>query len=155
MTRIILSVKLRAMGHSQADKDHSHERIVATAAARFRQRGIDGVGVAELMQAVGLTHGGFYRHFASREDLVAESVARALADGGRVVEALAHLERGALHELIAAYLSPRHRDDLAGSCAVATLAADVARSNRRARAAYTKQVETYLATLARLIAGGP
>src|SRR5258708_32051205 len=75
------------MGHSRADKKKSHQRIVKTAAARFRERGVDGIGVAELMKEADLTHGGFYGHFDSREQLVAEAVERALRDGGEAVAA--------------------------------------------------------------------
>ena len=65
------------MGHSRDDKARSHERIVEIAAARLRESGTAGPGVAELMKAAGLTHGGFYRHFKSRDDLVAAAVERA------------------------------------------------------------------------------
>src|SRR5258706_5640890 len=141
------------MGHSQEEKEQHHGRIVRVAAARFREDGVGGVGVAELMQEAGLTHGGFYRHFASRDDLVAEAIACALRDGGQAVAALANLEHDALRKLIEAYLSDKHRDDLATSCAVATLAADVTRCNHAARTAYTNQVSTYLEILTKLIAG--
>src|SRR5258708_38368393 len=70
------------MGHSKAEKDKSHRRIVKTAAARFRERGVDGIGLADLMKEADLTHGGFYGHFDSREELVAEAVECALRDGG-------------------------------------------------------------------------
>lgn len=155
MTTIILIVKYVAelgMGHSKADKDESHDRIVQVAAARFRQIGVDGVGVADLMKEAGLTHGGFYRHFDSRDELVAEAIERALLDGGRVVEALAGGEKAAFSNLVDGYLSAAHRDGLASSCAVTTLAGDVARSNDRARSAYTRQVDLYLGILTRLIA---
>ena len=155
MTTIILLVKYiteLGMGHSKADKDESHDRIVQVAAARFRQIGVDGVGVAELMKDAGLTHGGFYRHFDSRDELVAEAIERALLDGGRVVEALAGSEKAAFSNLVDGYLSAAHRDGLATSCAVTTLAGDVARSNDRARSAYTRQVDLYLGILTRLIA---
>ena len=155
------------MGHSREAKARSHDRVVAVAAARFREAGVDGVGVADLMQEAGLTHGGFYRHFASREDLVAEAVERALSDGGKSVAAIVRaMEEGGagggdvaarrqalLAALVDAYLSTAHRDGLATSCAVTTLAGDVARSNGRARAAYTRQVATYLDLLMKLIAG--
>ena len=156
---IILPVKhadrgpITHMGHSRATKEQSHERIVQTAAARFREAGVDGIGVADLMKEAGLTHGGFYRHFASRDDLVAEAVECALSDGGRAVEAVAaaKLDRQALvAALVDAYLSTAHRDGLATSCAVTTLAGDVARSNDRARAAYTQQVGIYLELLTKL-----
>ena len=59
------------MGHSQAEKVESHDRIVQVAATRFRESGVSGIGVADLMRNAGLTHGGFYRHFASPDELVA------------------------------------------------------------------------------------
>jgi TetR/AcrR family transcriptional repressor of nem operon len=142
------------MGHSQEDKAESHDRIVRVAAARFREAGVDGVGVAELMKDAGLTHGGFYRHFASREALVAEAIEAALRDGAQAVAAVAGIKRSPLAALVDAYLSTAHRDGLATSCAVTTLAADVVRSNKRARAAYTRQVGAYLTLLTGLIAGG-
>jgi TetR/AcrR family transcriptional repressor of nem operon len=143
------------MGHSKADKEKSHQRIVKTAAARFRERGVDGIGLAELMKEADLTHGGFYGHFDSREQLVAEAVECALRDGGEAVAAIASTKRppaAVLGLLVDAYLSLAHRDGLATSCAVTSMANDVARSNARARAAYTKQVGIYLELLAKLIA---
>lgn len=141
------------MGHSQADKADSHDRIVQVAAARFRENGIDGIGVADLMKDAGLTHGGFYRHFDSRDELVAEAVERALREGARAVDAVANIKESPLAAVVDGYLSTAHRDDLATSCAVTTLAADVARSNDRARSAYTRQVGAYLELLTKLIAG--
>jgi len=142
------------MGHSQEDKARSHERIVKRAAARFRECGIDGIGLAELMKEVGLSHGGFYRHFSSRDELVAEAVEHALADSGQRVADIARPDRPlTLGILIDAYLSTAHRDHLAASCAVATMAADVARAGDRARAAYSKQVEVYLGLLTDLASG--
>src|SRR4249920_1385119 len=128
------------MGHSQANKDESHDRIVRTAAARFREAGVAGIGVADLMKDAGLTHGGFYRHFGSRDELVAEAVERALKDGSAAADAIANSKTATLATLIDGYLSLVHRDNLANSCAVTTLAGDVARSNERARLAYTQQV---------------
>ncbi len=143
------------MGHSKQTKVRSHERIVKAAAERFRECGVDGIGVADLMKEAGLSHGGFYRHFPSRDDLVAEAVEHALADGGRRLADIGRPERAlTLGMLVDAYLSPAHRDRLGTSCAVATMAADVARSGDRARAAYSKQVEAYLNLLTELV-GGP
>jgi TetR/AcrR family transcriptional repressor of nem operon len=141
------------MGHSKAEKAENHERIVKKAAARFRETGVDGIGVADLMKEAGLTHGGFYRHFASRDDLVDEAIEQALRDGGQGVDAVTKIKHAPLAALIDAYLSTVHRDNLATSCAVTTLAGDVARSGARARAAYTRQVELYLDLIVRLIAG--
>jgi TetR/AcrR family transcriptional repressor of nem operon len=143
------------MGHSKAEKEKSHQRIVKTAAARFRERGVDGIGLADLMKEAELTHGGFYGHFDSRQELVAEAIECALRDGGEAVTSVAggsHPPAATLRLLVDAYLSVAHRDGLATSCAVATMANDVARSNARARSAYTKQVGIYLELLAKLIA---
>lgn len=142
------------MGHSQADKAASHDRIVQVAAARFRENGVNASGVADLMRDAGLTHGGFYRHFASRDALVSEAIERALHEGARAVDALANSEEASLTALVDAYLSEAHRDDLATSCAVTTLAADVARSSEPARSAYTRQVGIYLELLTKLTGGG-
>jgi TetR/AcrR family transcriptional repressor of nem operon len=145
------------MGHSQAEKAESHDRIVRVAAARFRETGVAGIGVDELMKEAGLSHGGFYRHFASRDELVAEAIERALHDGGKGAVDVVANSKLSKHALLVAvidwYLSTAHRDGLATSCAVTTLASDVARSNDRARSAYTQQVNTYLELLTKLIAG--
>jgi TetR/AcrR family transcriptional repressor of nem operon len=140
-----------SMGYSKAEKAESHDRIVKTAANLFRELGVDGIGLADLMQHAGLTHGGFYRHFGSRDDLVAEAVRCALADGSAAVDAVTANSRCGFSALVDAYLSLAHRDNLASSCAVTALANDVARSGERARSAYTAQVEHYAALLARLI----
>jgi TetR/AcrR family transcriptional repressor of nem operon len=141
------------VGHSRAEKAKSHDRIVQVAATRFRETGVEGVGVADLMKDAGLTHGGFYRHFASRDELVAEAIERALSEGSQAVAAVAQVQDCPLDALVDAYLSTAHRDALATSCAVTTLAADVARANQKARSAYTRQVDAYLELLTTLISG--
>ncbi|MDT7669999.1 MAG: TetR/AcrR family transcriptional regulator, transcriptional repressor for nem operon [Pseudonocardiales bacterium] len=143
------------MGHSQADKVASHQRIVEITATRLRVDGLSRPAIGELMKEAGLTHGGFYRHFGSRDELVDESIVRALWDGARRIADAAGAERDSggdpLAGLIAAYLSPEHRDDLAGSCAVATLGADVARASDRTRSAYGDQVRSYLRVIEGLL----
>jgi len=140
------------MGHSKADKAESHERIVKIAAAKFREAGIAGIGVADLMKEAGLTHGGFYRHFDSRDELVAEAVESALGEGarrlGRVVE---RSGEEAFPALVDAYLNKEHVDRRDSSCALVTLANDVARCGSRTRAAYTRQVKDYLGMFAGLL----
>ncbi|MDT7590371.1 MAG: TetR/AcrR family transcriptional regulator, transcriptional repressor for nem operon [Pseudonocardiales bacterium] len=143
------------MGHSQADKVASHQRIVEITATRLRVDGLSRPAIGELMKEAGLTHGGFYRHFGSRDELVDESIVRALWDGARRIADAVGAERDSggdpLAGLIAAYLSPEHRDDLAGSCAVATLGADVARASDRTRSAYGDQVRSYLRVIEGLL----
>ena len=139
------------MGHSRAAKAESHARIVKTAADLFRELGVGGVSVADLMQSAGLTHGGFYRHFDSREHLVAEAIQRALDDGNAAVGAVVASPRATITQLVDAYLSLAHRDNLATGCAVTALANDVARSGDRARSAYTAQVRRYVDLIIKLL----
>ena len=160
MTTIIYAVnnqreRRSAWAIREPDKREHHEEIVGVAASRFREDGVDRVGVADLMHDAGLTHGGFYRHFESRDELVAEAVERALHDGGQAMAAVAESPHDPLAAVIDAYLSITHRDNLGTSCAVTTLAGDVARSNPRARAAYTDQVGVYIDMLVRLLPPGP
>jgi TetR/AcrR family transcriptional repressor of nem operon len=137
--------KITTVGSSQADKAASHERIVDAASRQIRHGGIDHVSVAELMNQAGLTHGGFYRHFGSRDELIAEAVDAALSHGSQRVQAAA--ARGgndALAAIIDGYLSPLHRDKPETGCAVAALPTDIARADPRARAAYARQVRSYI-----------
>jgi len=140
------------MGHSKAAKAESHERIVRIAAEKFREAGIEGIGVADLMKEAGLTHGGFYRHFGSRDELVAEAVESALAQGarrlGRVVETSGEQ---AFEALVDAYLNKQHVDRRSSGCALVALASDVVRCGSRTRAAYTRQVRDYLGMFAELL----
>jgi TetR/AcrR family transcriptional repressor of nem operon len=140
------------VGTSQAAKAASHDRILDIAAARIRRDGIGGLAVAELMKEAGLTHGGFYRHFDSREHLVAEAAQRALSQGSAWTMAAAQLggQRG-YATLVDGYLSTRHRDHPESGCGVAGVTADVARAGGSARASYTRQVKECLAVLADLI----
>jgi TetR/AcrR family transcriptional repressor of nem operon len=140
------------VGRSQAAKAESHDRILDIAAARIRRDGIDSLGVAELMKEAGLTHGGFYRHFNSREHLVAEAARRALSQGSEPTMAAGQLGgRRGFTNLVDVYLSAWHRDHPESGCGVAGIAADVARADGSARAAYTHQVQECLAVLADLI----
>ena len=139
------------MGTSQAAKAASHDRILDIAAARIRRDGIDRLAVAELMKEAGLTHGGFYRHFDSREQLVAEATQRALSQGSEWTIASGKLggQRG-FTALVDGYLSAWHRDHPEAGCGVAGVAADAARAGGPARGSYTRQVKECLAVIADL-----
>jgi TetR/AcrR family transcriptional regulator, transcriptional repressor for nem operon len=115
---------------SREQMAENRRRILDAASRLFRAKGFDAVSVAEVMKAAGLTHGGFYGHFSSKDDLVAETLAHVLTvDAGR---------GGDLRAFIAAYLSPRHRDDAADGCPTAGLAADIRHQTEAARAAMTE-----------------
>jgi TetR/AcrR family transcriptional repressor of nem operon len=143
----------RLMGHSRDDKARNHERIVEIASARIRESGTATPGVAEIMKAAGLTHGGFYKHFDSRDDLVAEAVEAAVAQGR---DSFAEVTEGVEDPLAAFvdwYLSPAHRDQPGSGCAVVALGADAARADERVRAVYRGQVERYIAQMEELLGG--
>lgn len=143
------------MGSSQADKAASHQRIVEAASRRIRRDGVDNVGVAELMSQAGLTHGGFYRHFDSRDELMAEAIAEALEQGAeRFRTSAAPGGHGSLSAIIDGYLSRFHRDKPETGCAVAALPGDIARADPRCREAYARQVRSYIAVLTELIPAG-
>jgi len=129
-----------AMGHARRNKAASHDRIVRIAAGRFREHRVDGVCVAELMQEAGLTHGGFYRHFRSRDDLVAEALEEALAQSRASIGAARKAGAG-YAAVVADYLSPKHRDAPGTGCPVAALAGEAGRLPDRAREAFTRHVE--------------
>ncbi len=123
------------MRYSKDHKAATHAKIVQNASVQLRERGARGVGVADLMKDVGLTHGGFYAHFESRDDLVNEAIAAALdqntamwreAMDGKPVEARAPA-------LANEYLSSRHRDNPSKGCALASLAVDVSRESSKTR----------------------
>ena len=120
------------------------QRILDAAGKLFRAKGFDAVTVAEVMQAAGLTHGGFYGHFKSKDDLVAETLAHAF--GG-------DKSPGDLAGFTKRYLSSKHRDDLAGGCFTAGLAAETIRQAPEARAAMTAGLRDTIERLSRATAG--
>lgn len=132
------------MGHSQADKARSRERILEVAAAQLRELGLDGVSIGDLMKAVDLTHGGFYGHFASRDDLVAAALDKALTDGeASAIRSSSAKGKRTLKSVANSYLSKVHRDNPDSGCAVAALSGDVARSNDQTREIMSKHLARY------------
>lgn len=145
------------MGHSQADKAQSRERILGEAAAQIRDAGLESVSVARLMRSAGLTHGGFYGHFASRDELLAEALQRALVEGAaasRAATSRAGSAAPSFEAFARSYLSRGHRDARASGCAVAALAADAARAEAPVRAVMVEHVERFIARAAELAGSG-
>ena len=141
------------MRHSKDEKTASHERIVNAAAARIRESGTDQPGVAEIMRAAGLTHGGFYKHFESRDELIEEAVERALTENQKTVAQMVYEADDPLAAFADSYVSTAHRDDPAHGCGVVALGADVMRVGGVAQDAYRAQVDRYLAYLQSLLDG--
>jgi TetR/AcrR family transcriptional repressor of nem operon len=150
MTHVIYT---SPMGHSQKDKEKNHAQIVEIAAQTMRESGTEGPGVAEIMKAAGLTHGGFYKHFDSRDDLVAEAVEAAVAQSREGIAAVVEDADDPLAAFVDWYLSTAHRDQPGSGCAVVALGADAARSDERVRATYTGQVERYIGQMEGLLDG--
>jgi len=129
------------MGYSKAQKPRTHKRIVSIASKRFREKGLAGFGIAELMKEAGLTVGGFYKHFDSRDDLVAEAVNSAFGGWQRRVDAAKSGGQSvSLAKLIDEYLNETHRDNPGAGCAFSALAAEIARSDKRTRSLTSEQV---------------
>lgn len=122
---------------AQANRVH----IVETASALFRERGYDGVGIADLMAAAGFTQGGFYKHFRSKTDLMAES-----ANCGMMQSAALTVGASA-SEFVKVYLSREHRDNRAAGCTMAALCGDAARKEEEVRATFAAGIEAQLAVL--------
>jgi TetR/AcrR family transcriptional repressor of nem operon len=132
----------------------NRERIIDAAGALFREKGFDGIGVADIMKAADLTHGGFYGHFVSKDDLVAQAsqraMARAAANWGKVT---ADAPRNPYAALLNHYLSPRHRDDPGQGCAFAALSGDAARCGKPVRAAFAGGLEPLIEIVTKAIPG--
>jgi TetR/AcrR family transcriptional repressor of nem operon len=128
-------------------------RIVDVAAQRFRERGFEGIGVADLMKEAGLTHGGFYGHFGSKEELMAEAYRKALEHSNAEFRKRAKGTRDPVAEMARQYLTTRHRDNPGRGCAVAALATDVARQGPAVRQAFTEGLRFSLGFLAELMKG--
>jgi TetR/AcrR family transcriptional regulator, transcriptional repressor for nem operon len=124
---------------AQAEANRAH--VVETASRLFREHGFDGVGVADLMAAAGFTHGGFYKHFGSKADLMAESTACGIAQTTALSEGVD------APSFVRQYLSREHRDSRATGCTMAALGGDAARQPDVVRAAFADGVENLVATL--------
>ncbi|HTP73762.1 MAG TPA: TetR/AcrR family transcriptional regulator [Burkholderiaceae bacterium] len=143
------------MDNPPSRKETSHERIVAAAARAIRRGGFQGVGVADIMKEAGLTHGGFYAHFSSRNALLAEALECAGQDNAaRTRDDLATRQsRGAspLRALVEGYLSDRHLGDIQTGCAVAALASEMPRQTPEVREAAAQRVRAMVAAVRRAL----
>lgn len=136
---------------SRQQAEENRERVLQTAARLFRERGMDGVGVADLMREAGLTHGAFYGQFGAKEQLVAEACTWALDKTERYWGRLQAREADPLAALVATYLSPAHRDDLGRGCALATLGVEAPRREPAVRRAVGDGLGKLLAALEGLL----
>lgn len=140
------------MRYERGHKEETRRRIVETAARRFRKDGIEATGIAGLMADAGLTHGGFYAHFSSKDDLVRSAVGTAMkgtvADHAAAAATARDEGRDGLETIVRRYLSRAHRDQPETGCAIASLAAELVRSPTRTRAALAQDTDELIALIA-------
>jgi TetR/AcrR family transcriptional regulator, transcriptional repressor for nem operon len=157
---INLFLESGVMGVSKAQTAKNKQAIVTAAARLFRERGVDGVGLNELMREAGFTQGGFYNHFESKDSLVAEVVAAAVTGANaRLCEAIGKpLEAynpNRFARQIKNYLSAKNRDDIEKSCAIACLAPDARRMSDEAQTAYAQGLHATVGQLSSIIESDP
>jgi TetR/AcrR family transcriptional regulator, transcriptional repressor for nem operon len=145
---ILFRRRQAAMRFDKGHKEQTRRRIVETAAKRFRKEGVEAVGIAGLMADAGLTHGGFYAHFASKEELVRAALDEASEQSrARRAVVLERSEPGLqrLEAMVRSYLRPTHRDTPEMGCAAAALIAEIARHEPETRAAFAVRLTELLA----------
>ncbi len=138
------------MRRSKEDTAKTRASIVEAASLSFRKSGICETALTDLMEAAGLTHGGFYRHFASKDDLIAEATEAAFNSTIEEMQALTRKSRNrkGVRAIAEDYLSPEHRTDRAHGCPLAALASELSRSDKATRAAATEGIVKMIDTVA-------
>ncbi|PYY48103.1 TetR/AcrR family transcriptional regulator [Curtobacterium sp. MCBD17_023] len=140
---------------TQAQKERNRDEIVRAASEGFKRRGVDGVGIKDLMNTAGMTNGGFYNHFASKEDLVLEVYRKGFAESLAAVDAIraehADGAQSALDAVIDTYLTAAHRDHPEAGCPSAALPVDAGRHGAAPQGAYRDGLEGYFANLTELL----
>ena len=136
-------------------KEATHDRIVEAAARAIRRSGYNGTGVADIMKDAGLTHGGFYAHFASREAMLAEAADRAGSESVAMMERVAATAppRQALQAMLQAYLSKAHVEGVETGCATAALGSEMPRQAPEVRRAATRRIKEMIDLVARQLPG--
>jgi len=142
--------------YSPEHKARTREKIVKTACRCFREQGVKGVSIADLMEAMGLTHGGFYSHFASKDALVAEAITKLLEQSQQSLETWGKVREGKhpLDVIVDNYLSKGHRDNPAAGCPLPILGPEISRGSPEVRSALTAKVKDIVEVLDRFAASG-
>lgn len=143
------------MRYEPDHKERTHRRIVKSASRQFRREGINGPGVAKLMKASGLTHGGFYKHFASKDDLFAEAIDESVREvGAKLTGWGKQAPPGEFwKEIVRRYLSIEHCEDPGMGCPVAALAPDIARTRATTRKKIRNSIDAYKKQLVEFMPG--
>jgi TetR/AcrR family transcriptional repressor of nem operon len=142
------------MRYRSDHKSHTRDRIVAAASRGFRARGLERVGVADVMADAGLTHGGFYAHFPGKDALIAAACGRTLGDAVARFERMVQRDPdAALQALVDTYLAPGHRSRRADGCLVVALGSELARSSPAVRRTVARQIDAMLTRLSARMSG--
>ena len=141
------------MRYDAEHKQRTHEKVVKAAAQAIRAKGPDGVAVAGIMAQAGLTHGGFYAHFASKDDLVAAAIDQMFSESRTrlIRETENRAPRVALSSYLDFYLSTAHRDARRSGCPLAALSSDLPRMSNKARAAFASGRQRLVQSLGKLL----
>ena len=132
---------------SREKAEENRRNVIETSSRLFRENGFDGVGVSTLMQAAGLTHGGFYKQFESKDDLITQATRVALTQTLDRIASRAKNDDHPFETVVRSYLSDWHRDAVGGGCALAALGPDVARHGPEVRQVMQHGIEGYLSLL--------
>jgi TetR/AcrR family transcriptional repressor of nem operon len=145
----MMPIMRKVAGKRADNKRESLDKILEAAARRIRQEGLDGAAIVPVMRDAGLTHGAFYSHFSSKDDLASAAFGRAITTGRRhwIKPWRGESWSERLTGLAKRYLTTAHRDDLSTSCGFATLSSDAAHSSHQFRASYERELRTSLAAI--------
>lgn len=140
---------------TRAQAEQNHQAVINVASKLFREHGFDGIGLKDLMKGAGLTQGGFYKQFASKEDLIAQASARAMEMAmQRWTEAVANKPDAPLEAVAAFYLSPEHLGEKAEGCPIVALGTDAARQGPEVKARFEAGVKDHLRLLTKFTSSG-
>src|SRR5688500_14891736 len=143
------------MRYEKGHKDATRKRIVDVASKRFRKEGVEAVGLAGLMADAGLTHGGFYAHFKSKEDLVRAAVTDAFKQSNARVECASRDDEERFAAIVNGYLTPEHRDRPDLGCVAAALVSEIARHTEPTRQAFSSQLNSLIDLVEAQLPSGP
>jgi len=139
------------MRYEKGQKDTTHKHVVAVASKHFRKNGIDGASIKDLMGDAGLTHGGFYCHFDSKQQLLQEALTKAFVEKRSEFSKAGEID--GIDGIIRQYLGQSHRDDMGNGCVFAALTQEIARQDKDTRTILKDELEAYIDVIARHIGG--
>ena len=141
------------MGYSQAQKEKNREEILSNAGEQLRSGGCESINVVSLMKSVGLTHGGFYGHFDSKEDLLDRALERALSEGRLTKKLAAVQKKRSFARYVGSYVSRKHRDMKGSGCAIPALVSEISRRPEASRKIMENHIEEFVEVVAGYLDG--